>query len=396
MSGSDERRWRRNFRLLWLGQFVVTAGATVLVPLLPLHLERLEGTVEHNRLWTGLTLGAPAVTLALAAPLWGRLADRWGRKWMVVRALVGFGLALALMAFATTAFELLLCRLLQGACGGVVEGAAAFAGAEAPADARGRMFGSLHAATAAGSVLGPLGGGIVSDLVGLPTLLLAVGMLTGACAGAAALGLRETRARPGDPASHPHLGHVLVAFVRHRRLRAFVLAGLLAQAGVFGLVAVFAPQVRGLLPEGAGVGSWVGALQAATWTATIAGGPWWGRRNDRAPVERSFVYAAVGCGLSIAAQPWPHQPGWLFPLRAAQGFCFAAILPSIHLEVSRTAAISDQGVRIGMANGLLTLGQILGALMGSLLSSLVPAAWLFAILGGCFGLGAALVCASGR
>jgi MFS transporter, DHA1 family, staphyloferrin B biosynthesis exporter len=388
---ADERRWRNNFRLLWLGQVLVTAGATVLVPLLPLHLERLGAAAGDNRLWTGLTLGAPALTLALAAPLWGRLGDRWGRKWMVVRALFGFGLALSLMAFAANPVQLLLCRLLQGACGGVVEGAAAFAGAEAPAGARGRTFGSLHTATAAGAVLGPLAGGIVSDLVGLPALLLAVGILTAGCAGAAALGLRETRARPAHPLPAPAWSESVAALVRHRRLRGFIFGGFLAQAGVYGLVTVFAPHVRGLLAEGAGVATWVGALQAATWGATIFGGLWWGRRHDREPVDRSFVWAALGCGLSIAAQAWPDQPGWLFPLRAVQGFCFAAIVPAIYLEVSRAAAVTDQGVRMGLANSILTVGQIVGALAGALLSSLIATGWVFAILGGCFGVAAARV-----
>lgn len=151
---------RRNVRVLWGGQFLSIAGLTVMVPLLPFYLREL-GALEadENRLWTGLCLAAPAVTLAMVSPVWGKLGDRWGRKWMVVRALIGLAVSLALMGLAQTPLQFFLFRLLQGACGGVVDSASAFAGAEAPEEERGSVLGRLQSATAAGALAGPLVGG---------------------------------------------------------------------------------------------------------------------------------------------------------------------------------------------------------------------------------------------
>ncbi|HGH5479632.1 TPA: MFS transporter, partial [Staphylococcus pseudintermedius] len=82
-----EQTWRRNFRTLWLGQFMAIAGLTVLVPLLPIYIASLKQlNVFEIQLWSGIAIAAPAITTMLASPLWGKLGDRLSRKWMVLRA----------------------------------------------------------------------------------------------------------------------------------------------------------------------------------------------------------------------------------------------------------------------------------------------------------------------
>lgn len=98
--------WRTNLRVLWSGQFFAIAGLTVMVPLLPFYLEQLGASDPQSvRFWTGLALAAPALSLGLASPFWGKLGDRWGRKWMVVRALFGLGLSLCGMALVQTPLQ---------------------------------------------------------------------------------------------------------------------------------------------------------------------------------------------------------------------------------------------------------------------------------------------------
>lgn len=384
--------WILNLRILWVGEFLATAGLTVMVPFLPFYMEELGASSQSaNQFWSGLTLAAPAFTLGLASPLWGRLGDRWGRKWMVVRALFGLAVSMVLMSVATTPIQFLLCRLFQGACGGVLEAAAAFAGAEAPAEVRGRALGNLQSATAAGSLTGPLVGGLITDLWGFRPLLLATGILTGASGILATWVLHESRREPLRSFAPLPLHQTLTAVLRHRQVRAIVLGGLCAQAGVYGIVTVFAPQVRILLQDPEHAATWVGILQAVTWSATLIGAPWWGRYNDRNPVEHTFALAAWGCALSLILQAWPSWVGWLFPLRVLQGFCFGAIKQSVYLRVSREAGAEQQGVQIGMANSFLVAGQILGALTGALVSGLVSLPWVFVLMGSFFGLGAILV-----
>jgi len=381
---------RLNFRVLWTGQLLAIAGLTVMVPFLPFYMEDLGVHGAEARLWSGLALAAPAVTLLVAAPLWGRLGDHVGRKWMMVRALAGLALSLVLMGFAATPLQFLLCRLFQGACGGVVDAAAAFASAEAPQGTRGRVLGGLQSATAVGSLSGPLLGGPLVDAWGLRPLLLATGLLTGLSALATLWLLRETR-RTGPAGAPPPVLGALLGVLRHRQTRAFALAGLCAQAGVYGLVTVFAPHVRALLAEPGQAATWVGGLQAATWAAGAVGAPWWGRRNDTGAVEPRFAVAALGCAVGVALQGLSLPVGWLLPLRALQGFCFSALAQSVLLRLGREVSAEHQGVQMGVANTFLTLGQIAGAAAGALLAGLLTPSWIFVLMAGCFVLAATLV-----
>lgn len=98
--------WMTNFRILWSGQFLAIVGLTVIVPVLTFYVEEL-GTNDPQavQFWSGLALAAPAISLSIASPLWGKIGDRWGRKWMVVRAMFGLGLSLCLMGIVQTPWQ---------------------------------------------------------------------------------------------------------------------------------------------------------------------------------------------------------------------------------------------------------------------------------------------------
>lgn len=388
--------FRRNFRLLWSGQFLALAGLTVIVPLLPIYLRELGATdMGDNRFWSGAALAAPAISSLICAPLWGKVGDRWGRKWMVVRAMLGLGLCLALMGLVTSPMQFVLCRLLQGAFGGIVDASAAYVSTEAPEDSRGRHLGKLQSAVAAGSLLGPLFGGLAADWIGFRPVLLLMGALTAACGLWAAVFLREHQ-REKQAKVRERDVPVLEVFrelLTHRRTRVFLLAGVLAQMGVYGLVTFFGLHVEALQGEAAHAASWVGILQAVTWGAGIVGGTWWGQRNDHSSrqMERNFFWALSFCGLSIALQAFPPSVEWLIPLRLVQGFCFSALLPTVFQAIAQNTSSTGHGVRIGAANSTLVIGQILGSCIGPLAGGSLDAQGGFIVMGGLFLLGALAV-----
>lgn len=388
--------WNGTLALLWTGQFLVTAGLTVFVPLLPLYMEEL-GAVDRaaNLSWSGLALAAPAIPLVLAAPLWGRMGDTWGRKWMVVRALFGISASVILMGCATTPLEFLACRLLQGAFGGVDDAAAAFAGTHFPKEKLGGALGALQTATAAGALVGPLCGGFLSRLVGFPPLVISIGILIGLCGAAMAFLLRESagkdaRKRPADGEPLSRFVPAALAFLGNRRVLGFLLAGFCVQVGAYGLMNVFVAHIRDLSPGGDAAYGWVGFLQSATWAMTLAGASWWGRRNDQVAAERNFLLAAGGCTLAVALQALPTQVGWLLPLRMLQGFCHSALGQTVYLMASREASRAGQGFRIGLSNSFLTSGQVAGAVLGSVLGGVLPARAMFPALAGLFLVGGML------
>ncbi|MFI7638151.1 MFS transporter [Nonomuraea sp. NPDC049400] len=383
-SGIASSADRRAFRILWFGQFAAVAGLTVVVPLLPFYLAGFGLPDGEVAWWTGVSLAAPAVAQLVTAPLWGMVGDRYGHKAMVVRAHAGLALAVGLMALADTPAEFLTCRLLQGACGGVVGATATYASTVVAPHRRGRALGSLFGATGAGSLLGPLAGSLLADRFGFGALFGGVaGLLFVAAVLALALLPRRTAVRPEATAEveRPALRDVLCRILGDPRSRALILAGLLGQAAVFALVVVFAPQVEHITGSVSSATVWVGALQAATWAASLAGGPWWGIRNDRKGAPASFAIAATCCAVAVALQGLPTSPELLVPLRIVQGFCFAALAQSVLHVVCHVVPEQARGTALGTANGLLDVGQICGPLLGALAVGLLPPSATFAAIG---------------
>lgn len=377
--------------MLCLGQFAATAGLTIVVPLLPFYLAGLGTPRAEIPWWTAVSVAAPAVVQLVSGPLWGWVGDRFGRKAMVVRAHAGLGLAIALMALASTPEEFLACRLLQGACGGVVSATASYATAAASTDRRGRALGMLFGATAAGSLLGPLVGGLLATEIGFGPLFAAVAGMLVLSSVLAACSLAE----PPAQARERHSPRVIAGLLlRRRESRLMLLAGFAAQAAIYALVVVFAPQVERMSGSVATATVWVGALQALTWAASCAGSPWWGRRNDRRPAQLGFAVAAACCALAVALQGLVSVEA-LIPLRIVQGFCFAALVQSVLHVNAHHVPERGSGTAFGFSTGVLDLGQVFGPLAGAVLAVLLPPPAVFSLIGALLG-AAALLALAGR
>ena len=190
----------------------------------------------------------------------------------------------------------------------MVDAAAAFSGAEAPPEQRGVVLGRLQSAVAAGSLVGPLIGGILIRIWGFRPLLLTMGVLTGMCAIAACFFLQESQHPASVSTTQTSIARTFKTLLREPKTRAFILAGICAKVGIFGLVTVFAPFVKELVnsPTSTAAAMWVGLLQAVTWSATFIGSGWWGKQNDRKSVEWNYVFASFLCGISVVLQGLVH------------------------------------------------------------------------------------------
>src|SRR3989454_10769410 len=171
--------WRRNLAALWLAELPAILGFSFVFPSLPLFLHQelpIPGGPQLS-FWTGITGGATGLALAFTAPLWGRLADRYGRKPMLVRAMIGGGISVGLMGLAQSALQLTVLRGVQGASSGTVAAATALVATETPAPHLGWALGILSSSISLGSAVGPAAGGLAANLIGLRAIFLAGGTL---------------------------------------------------------------------------------------------------------------------------------------------------------------------------------------------------------------------------
>src|SRR5262245_3094801 len=113
-------RWQKNQYIMTLASFTTFVGFTFVNPFLPLYLHRELGveSLQEVALWSGLLFSAAPLLAALSAPFWGSLADRFGYKVMVQRAIFSFIFIVGLMGFAQNVWHLLILRVLLGLLGG--------------------------------------------------------------------------------------------------------------------------------------------------------------------------------------------------------------------------------------------------------------------------------------
>src|SRR5262245_14039705 len=157
--------WRRNLFAVTAASFIGFTGFTLVMPFLPLYLQQLGVTdVGEIALWSGLSLGVTPGVTALMSPLWGRLADRTGRKIMVLRSLASFVLVFTAMAFVTKAWHIFALRALQGLFAGYGAMTLAMAADSAPRDRTAQAIGIVQTAQRLGPALGPVIGGTVAQI----------------------------------------------------------------------------------------------------------------------------------------------------------------------------------------------------------------------------------------
>jgi MFS family permease len=164
---------------LWFAEFTAIFGFSFAFPFLSIFLSRDLGVhAGHDLdLWVAASASASGLTMAIASPIWGILADRYGRKPMLLRSMLGGAISVGLIFFAQSPIQLVLLRLLQGATSGTVAAATSLVAAETPRSRVGWALGVVTSAVALGSAIGPVVGGVAASFVGLRLVFLGGGIL---------------------------------------------------------------------------------------------------------------------------------------------------------------------------------------------------------------------------
>jgi MFS transporter, DHA1 family, multidrug resistance protein len=165
--------WKRNLFAVTAASFVGFTGFTLVMPFLPLYFQLLGvRDLGDVAMWSGLSLGVTPAVTAILAPLWGRLADRYGRKIMVERALVSFVVIMAAMAFVTRAWHVFALRAVQGLFAGYGALTLTMAADSAPRDKMANSIGFVQTAQRLGPAIGPIMGGAIAQGVGMRNTFL--------------------------------------------------------------------------------------------------------------------------------------------------------------------------------------------------------------------------------
>lgn len=359
--------WQRTLYIMFAAQLVTGVGFSSIFPFLPLYVNELGSQLSLSvEFLAGAVFSSQAITMMIASPIWGVVADRYGRKLMVERAAFGGAVLLLLMGFARSAEELVLLRAIQGLVTGVVSATNALVAAAAPRERSGYAMGMIQVALWGGIAVGPLIGGTIADIAGYRMAFVLTSVLLFVAGLMVFFGVNETFT-PVARAENGAFG-LLAGWQHVFRAPGVTMAYMLRFLGDLARVIVIpiAPLfILTLLPESARVNTFTGlvvGLSAAAGTATAV---YLGRLGDRVGHRRVLKMSALIAGLFFLPQALVREAWQLLVLQALTGAAAGGITPALSALLAGYTEPGEEGSVFGLDNSIAAASRAVAPLIGS-------------------------------
>jgi DHA1 family multidrug resistance protein-like MFS transporter len=378
MSTPPPEAWRRNVWTLTLTVFVAFVGFQFFSPFLPLYVREL-GVTDPGRiaLWSGgLAAVTPAVS-GLLSPFFGRLADRFGRKMMLIRSLAGFIVIIAAMGLVRSVEQLFVARLLQGFFAGFTPMAMALTSVSAPRDRVPAAIGMVQSAQLLSGAIGPAVGGYVASHLGIRyAFFVTAGMCAVALVALIAL-FREVSPGPPGTRREPPPRLPLRDVIRYPHFPTVVALLLIAQFLDRGLALLIPLQVAHL-PGVEAVAATSGLIISVAAVAATVSANVTARLSRDVPSAQLLLVGFVAGGALCGAMALARTGLALLILRTLAGLCLGG---AITLAYALGALLVPTEYR-GAAFGWLAMGVQVGTALsplatGALAAVSIPGAFVF-------------------
>ena len=367
MFAAVQHSWQRTLYIAFFAQLVSATGFSLIFPFLPLYVQDL-GTHTNISLdiWAGLVFSSQAFTMMFASPIWGALADQYGRKLMVERAMFGGTVLLFLMGLVTSAEQLVLLRAIQGFVTGTVGANNALVAAAVPRERTGYAMGLLQVGQWSGIALGPLIGGVLADAYGyaIPhfftaALLALAGILVH-------FGIHENFV--------PTIGKKVSrkSFVDEWRhvlsMPGVVLTyslGFIAALTRSMIVPITPLFIQTLLADGDKVSTVTGLMMGMSSAAITASAIYFGRLGDRIGHRRIVITSSVAVGLLLLPQAFVTEAWQLIVLYVLMGAATGGLVSAPSALLAHYTDPGEEGAVYGLDNSIVSGARALAPLAGT-------------------------------
>jgi DHA1 family multidrug resistance protein-like MFS transporter len=383
---SQSSSWQRNLAVLWIGELIAISGFSVTQPFLPYFVQELGITgLDQVAFWTGLVASAQSITMAIIAPVWGTLADRYGRKIMVVRAMFGGAVVIGAMGFIQNVQQLVFLRAIQGLLTGTVSAATALVASSAPPERRGFAIGVLQMAIYLGNSVGPLLGGLIADSLGYRAafwttsgLLLIAGVLTSVV-------VREQFTPPDAPSSadeggdkraddaseqrRPRMWDGVVLVLRTRALLNLFGIRMLMNVA-FGVIGPILPLfLQTLAAPGTKIASLSGTISGLASAAGAGSAIVMGRISDRVGPRRILLTCGTVAGVLFGLQAWVQTPVQFATLRVLASVATGGIVAAASTLLAALAPKNRFGAVYGVNTSIMAAASAAAPMLGAALTA---------------------------
>ncbi|WP_449454393.1 multidrug efflux MFS transporter [Streptococcus suis] len=372
--------WKQNLKVAWLGNFLTGTSFTLVMPFISVFVEELgvgPGQVEY---YAGLAVSVNALAAALMAPIWGSLADRYGRKLMMVRAAFAMIFTMGGMAFVPNVFWLLALRVLNGVFTGYIPNATALIASQVPKDKTGYALGTLSTGAVAGNLIGPTLGGILAEMFGVHMVFLLVGLLYAIVVLLTVFYIREDFV-PVKKGEEMSVKEVFEQVKDRQMLVGLFVTSMIIIAAAQAVVPILTLYVRHL-GQTDNLLFVAGFIISLPGMASLVTSGYLGKIGDRIGNHRLLLIALTYSLLINVFCVFAENPFQLGLLRFMYGFGTGALLPSVNSLLTKLTP--KEGIsRIFSYNQLFNnLGSVVGPMMGSAVAAHMGYDWVFYLSSG--------------
>ncbi|HJE46225.1 MFS transporter [Levilactobacillus namurensis] len=357
--------WQRNLHVLWFCTFVAGMAFSEIMPFLSLYISSLgDYTKAQVTMYSGLVYAADFFVSAIASPLWGIVADRKGRKIMLLRSSLGMGVAMALMGFATSVWQLVALRALQGVFAGFISNAQALVASQTPRKHSGASLSTLMTGPTSGMLLGPVFGGILAQVFSIRITFFITGFLL-LVTFFMSWGLVEEKFKPvvhqsGQATSH----NPLAAFPNPKLILVLLSSTLIVQFGNISISPIISLYVKELMHNVGPITVVAGIIAALPGISNIIASPRLGRYGDQHGSGRVLIFGYIFATLMYLPQGFVTSVWMLGILRFMIGISDGALFPEIQTLLTKNTPVELTSTVFSWNQSFQSIGNMLGSLLG--------------------------------
>ncbi|KRL36035.1 MFS transporter [Liquorilactobacillus uvarum] len=362
-------KWKKNVIVLWIGTFLAGVGFSEIMPFLTIYVKSMNDMSEKKALFlSGIVYSASYVVVILVSPFWGKIADRYGRRAMLLRCSLGMTITITLMGFATNVWQLILLRCLQGLSDGYTPNAQALIILQAPKKKLGKIMNLLTTGYVSGNLIGPIVGGVFADFFSIRCTFFITGFLLFVVFLLSLFFVTENNEKIQKKDKEN-----TVSFWKYvpniKYLLIMLLLTTVIQAGNASIVPILTFFIRQIIGSTSHLLILSGLAAALPGVSNILFAVSIGKAADKWGVIRILF---MGIFLTIAVnllQSITASLIFLFLLRFMLGIADASTLPEIQLSITQNIERRFIGRGLSYNQSANALGSMLGTLIGTSVSA---------------------------